>query len=274
MRPFHPRGRESGQVAVEAALIMPLMVFMVLCIIQLGMLHHARLMTEYAAYRAVRAGIVNSGSCNIMQDSALISLLPTLGSVGPVPGRSDTLGRALVLHRTFKELNLNENKYLGSELPVIRLQVLNPKKSQIPTLFNTYGVYSSHNNQTHRAEIDFDDQRDARVIEANLLTVRITYFYEMRVPVVNKFMHAWYLGLEFIGDLRGPQFDNKEVLGMSETTYLRLRGAAKGGDYARMALLASRTPVPMFVVPMVATYSMRMQSNLMRNQVEGCAVDA
>ena len=46
---------ESGQVAVEAALIMPLMVFMALGIIQLTMIQHAKLMTEYAAYQAARA---------------------------------------------------------------------------------------------------------------------------------------------------------------------------------------------------------------------------
>lgn len=268
----HPPARESGQAAVEAALVMPMMVFIVLCTIQLGMMHHARLMSEYAAYRAVRAGIVNSGSCEIMKDSALISLLPTLGPIGPLPGRSDTLGRALALHRTFKALNLNDNKYMGSGLKVLKVEVLNPKKSQLTNLFNTYAVYSAHNNQVHRAEIDFDDQRDNKVIEANLLSVRITYFYQMRVPIVNKFMHGWFLGLEYLKHLRGVQFETQDVLGVSETMYLRGRGAMKGGDYARMAALATR-PLPMYVVPMVTTYSMRMQSNLMKNQVEGCAVD-
>src|SRR6185503_16858406 len=72
-------GRESGQAAVEAALIMPLMVFMALGIIQLTMIQHAKLMTEYAAYQAARAGIVWNGNNERMHDAAIMALLPTMG---------------------------------------------------------------------------------------------------------------------------------------------------------------------------------------------------
>src|SRR5918998_1727054 len=77
-------GRESGQVAVEAALIMPLMVFMALGLIQLTMIQHAKLMTEYAAYQAARAGIVWNGNNERMHDAAIIALLPTIGDTSDV----------------------------------------------------------------------------------------------------------------------------------------------------------------------------------------------
>src|SRR4029079_16997593 len=63
---------------------MPLMVFMCLGIVQLTMLQHAKLMTEYAAYQAARAGIVWNGNNERMHDAALAALLPTVG-------RTDTL---------------------------------------------------------------------------------------------------------------------------------------------------------------------------------------
>ncbi len=257
---------------------MPMMVFLVLGILQLGMMHHARLMSEYAAYRAVRSGIVNSGSCERMEESAIIALLPTLGPVGvgslSLPGRTDTLPSAMTVLGAFKRLDWNDKKLTGTPLKVIQVDVLNPKKSQLDSLFNTYPVIGVTTGQTHREEIDFDDIRDARVIEANLLTVRVTYYYEMRVPIVNKFMHAWYIGLQYLKDLRGVQFDNQKAFGaIDETTYLEGQGALAGGIYQHMAFLANRPLAPVYVVPMVATYSMRMQSNLMKKHVQPCAVD-
>ncbi|XXF80586.1 pilus assembly protein [Myxococcaceae bacterium GXIMD 01537] len=268
----HPPARESGQAAVEAALVVPMMVFLVLGIIQLGMMHHARMMTEYAAYRAVRSGIVNGGSCEYMRDSAIIGLLPTLGPMPGIPGRTDTLVNALKVYQGFKLANMNDLRYLPSGLKVVKLEVLNPRKSQLGSLFNTYGVYGATSGQTHTEEIDYDDVRDATVIAGNLLTVRVTYNYEMRVPYANKFIHGWWIGLQYLGDLRGVQFDNQKAFGaISESTYLEGRGAARGGDFARMALLATTRGV--YVLPMIATYSMRMQSNLMKNQISACAIN-
>ena len=51
---------EDGQALVEGALVLPAMTFLVIGIIQLVMIQHARVMTEYAAYQAVRAGIVHN----------------------------------------------------------------------------------------------------------------------------------------------------------------------------------------------------------------------
>ncbi len=251
---------------------MPMMVIVMLGIMQLGMLHHARLMTEYAAYRAVRAGIVNSGSCELMEDSALIALLPTLGPVPGVVGRTDTIPTALLMRAVYKK-TLNKAKYTPTSLKVVDVKVLNPKKSEISGLFNTYGVWSETSGRQYTEEIDFDDIRDARVVAANLLTIRVTYYYDMRVPLANKFIHGWYMGLEYLGDLRGVQFDNQKAFGgLDESKYLELQGGLRGGDFAEMALLANRPLKPMYVVPLVATYSMRMQSNLMQNQVTGCAL--
>jgi len=271
MRHSHPPPRESGQAAVEAALIVPMMVFMVLGIIQLSMMHHARLMTEYAAYRAARAGIVNHGHCTMMRNSAFVALLPTLGPPQTVnlvgaKGRTDTLLNALLLYKSYTMPGATANQSYMPGLPITKVEVLNPKKSQLTQLFNTYGSHLD------RKEIDFDDIRDDRVVEGNLLSVRVTYFYNMRIPFANKLIHGWYLGLEHLGDLKGVQFENQKAYGVvNETTYLRGRGAARGGDFARMATLA--TARGLYVVPLVATYSMRMQSNLMKKHVEPCAID-
>ncbi|RMG18026.1 MAG: pilus assembly protein, partial [Deltaproteobacteria bacterium] len=70
---------ERGQVIVEQAIILPVMVFLILGIVQLAMIQHARICTEYAAFNAARAGIVYNGDPDMMERAAFLSLMPTYG---------------------------------------------------------------------------------------------------------------------------------------------------------------------------------------------------
>jgi hypothetical protein len=178
-------------------------------------------MTEYAAYRAARAGIVNHGDCDIMKKAAFIAVLPTLGpppSGGP--GRVDTLNRAMDLYWTYT-IDPRNQVYTPTALPRVRLEIVNPRKSQLASLFNNYG---SHLN---RQEIDYDDIRDATVIEGNLLSVRITYFYNMRIPFANWLMHSFFMGREYLGDLQGVQF---EVQKAGRPVRHPVPGGSRGGQ--------------------------------------------
>src|SRR5512140_351586 len=67
---------ESGQAAVESAIILPLFVFLLLGILQLGLMHQARLMTKYAAYKAVRIGSIHNAKKSEMEKEALAVMLP------------------------------------------------------------------------------------------------------------------------------------------------------------------------------------------------------
>jgi hypothetical protein len=71
------RRDDSGQAVVESAIVIPLMTFLILGIVQLAMIQHARIMNEYAAFNAARAGIVWNADRFIMENAAIISLMPT-----------------------------------------------------------------------------------------------------------------------------------------------------------------------------------------------------
>ncbi|MCE9673058.1 pilus assembly protein [Myxococcus stipitatus] len=266
--------RQAGQAAVETAIIVPMMVFIVLGIIQLGMVHHARLMTEYAVYRAVRSGIVNHGDCTLMERSALAGLLPTLAPLSGSDGmgsRIDKLDQAMRFHSryTTRLLTTRNNFYSAGPLPLLRVEVVNPRRSDLDELFGTYGAHMEER------EIDYDDTRDERVVEANLLSVRLTYFYELRIPFANWQLHSFYMGREYLDQLKGYPFANQRVQGGSATQYLLDRGAERDQDHARIARVARGSPGK-YVIPLVATWSMRMQSNLLNNDQHGpgrCAVD-
>ena len=69
-----PGRRQSGQALVETAIIMPIVIFLVLGALQLVLIQHARIMTEYAAYNAARAGVVCEATVDAL-DQALRSTL-------------------------------------------------------------------------------------------------------------------------------------------------------------------------------------------------------
>jgi hypothetical protein len=64
--------------------VTPLMVFLILGVIQLAMIQHAKIMSEYAAFNAARAGVVWNADPFIMENAAIISLLPVQTNlIGP-----------------------------------------------------------------------------------------------------------------------------------------------------------------------------------------------
>ena len=74
----------SGQAAVETALTMPLMLFLVLGTIQLFMLLQAKVLAQYAIYQAARMGSVSNGRCDIMLHAAIFSFSPAIRALmGP-----------------------------------------------------------------------------------------------------------------------------------------------------------------------------------------------
>jgi hypothetical protein len=90
------RSTDSGQALIESALSMPLMLFCVLGTLQLFLLLHARLIAEYAVYRAVRAGSLTNGDCEAMKAAAILSVLPAIERTdGP-----DALEKAFTKHHT------------------------------------------------------------------------------------------------------------------------------------------------------------------------------
>jgi hypothetical protein len=76
---------ESGQAAVETALTLPMIVFLILGTLQLFMLLQAKVMAQYAVFQANRVGSTMNGRCDAMTHAALLSLTP---SIRPFMGRS------------------------------------------------------------------------------------------------------------------------------------------------------------------------------------------
>jgi hypothetical protein len=72
--------RQSGQAAVEAALTLPLVVFLIMGNLQLFLLLQAKLLAQYALFQAARVGSTTNGRCDAMVHAALLSFTPAVRS--------------------------------------------------------------------------------------------------------------------------------------------------------------------------------------------------
>src|SRR5438105_632967 len=113
-------GGEGGQAVVEATFALPLTVVLILCTIQITQLQRARLLLEYAAFNAARAGAVQNGNdgkdgtAGPMHDAAALSLASTQGPTDGVEA----------LARTWAAFRLREAALRALGLPLFQVLVL------------------------------------------------------------------------------------------------------------------------------------------------------
>lgn len=260
--------RARGQVVVETAIIMPVFVFLILGLLQLGLMHHARVMTKYAAYKAVRAGSVNRGEKDAMTKAALAVLVPVIGrdSAAGAPNKTDSVGA----------YNTGWNNLKGNDqggVPFVEVAICNPKRSQIQQNANFDDPRESMAQNQGAAEPPDPNDPDPgggglgiptpgvggsapqmgwQGFNASKLQIQITLFYRMYIPFANWMVWRLAVGEEtgspkkqrWLGWKKDPNNPN------ADTLKNRLMGLANQKKY---------------IMPIRASYSMRMQSNFSRN---------
>jgi hypothetical protein len=299
---------QSGHALLESVLIMPLMIFFVLGLVQLTAIQHAKVLTEYAAFNAARAGIVWNGNHQRMQDAAAWSLLPTAGRTDSWSAAAESWARFQIKDRVFRELPWNTpvpGTLNGSPLRgLIRVDTLNP--SGLLEYDNIWNLRGGRNWQ----ELDFDgpstypespllarffprfyERRLAepdqdRYRNASTLTIRVRYWYELKIPFANWLVFlCWYAanaGVPLRGGVERPTLGSTGMLNREadvEALAPLGQGISHPSGYhtvyrsemtALWLLATGRLMLPdgerrhRFFLPLNATYSMRMQSNFHR----------
>jgi hypothetical protein len=188
----------SGQALVETAIVLPTMILVGLGAFQLMFIQHARVLTEYAAYNACRAGIVHNGDPDVMTNAALISVLPVYGPTNDVPSLLLTYAKTkflsvvsggldqmvngisdLLRDITGLPVNLSE---LVVDVSLINVLVLNPA----PISF----IDASG---SQKEEIDFDDVLDPFHAEKNVLVIETRILVPLKIPIINKVIYNLWL---------------------------------------------------------------------------------
>lgn len=218
------------------------MVFLTLGLVQLTALEHAKLMTEYAAYQAARAGIVWNGSSERMHDAARVALLPTLGRTDSLPAFARTWAGALAddaaLARLPWRAGEEASSFHGTSLlGRVRVDTLNP------AAFGALeGVWQLRGGAGWK-ELDFDgpaglpelpdlerhvaagsapgspDDSERLYRKATVLSIRVRAWYELRIPFASWIVFvAWFAAnadVALHGAIDRPALARQNALGRS-----------------------------------------------------------
>lgn len=252
--------RQSGQAVVETAIVMPLFTFILLGILQIMLMHQARLMTRYAAYKAARAGSIGSGNHKRMTNAALSVLIPLIskgangadhatGSVFHVSSGTD-VGTA------YEQLRNNSNSD-ASGIPYVEVMICSPNKKLL---------------QNAGDDLDFDGKdtitdQNWEGFDKTRLAIQVTFNYRMVIPFANMLIWHMAYGSENMDMYRAYR------LGLEPRQLSQLANTEKGK-------YSVGHDQGVYIFPIRANWAMRMQSNLFPNaggdyelpQENGCIV--
>lgn len=257
----------SGQAMVETAIVLPLFVFMVLGTIQLTLIIQARSLTKYAAYRAARAGAMNSMDPAKMRKEAFLALTPVItGCLGCQQGRPTSASRLMMALG-----GETINRYLF--LPVVEIRICGPLKSWLSQSVDINGARGGE-------EIDFDDPRNtfdqptARELmsargfsgggtlqnfERTRLRVQVEYNHKLIIPFANWIFYNIWRGNRLPAVLRMGE-SGKD--GSNSFLSLIISALLGNPDYYEM-----ERKIGNFLFPLTGNYAFRMQSNFNRDSL-------
>jgi hypothetical protein len=221
---------ESGQAAVETALTLPLFLFVMLGILQMAIAYQARICTEYAAYKAARAGSVYRADCTKMEKAALMALIPSVSRTG---GSTDLRGNYIKAAQLLMAKNEPPNNPAGVGTPLV----------MVDWQISNYG-------QAFDRQLEPGEQ-------PTKLHVRLAYFYDYRIPfagwIISRFWLATQVGQNWVGD---PILPTRRNLSIAKTGNV---------DAALVSVAQNAIANGYYTAPIVATWSMRMMSEPLPN---------
>lgn len=221
---------QSGQAAVESAITLPLVIFMLLGTLQLFMVLQARLLAQYSAYKAVRAGSLTHGSCESMTHAAIAALLPSITRTDS----PERLGEAFLSRRN--------NRYAPAleahDGPILELV----RESPDPATIRPPAIEDNA----------FDLPGELRV-----LTIRMLYWYRLKIPFADWVIGRAVLAYWGLRDYRAvnPLMPTQRDAGWRAEAVLTTEAWPGGAVPSRMLGWADQGQ---YLLPIRVTSSMRM----------------
>lgn len=175
------QGGEGGQSATEFLVVFPMLIFLVLGVVQWGLLYQARAVLNHASLLAARAGAVHNGSKSEMKKALAAGLTPLFASEASMAGFAAARAKA------FTEISvanlasidvLNPTTQAFTDFGQVRLDGLGGGDREIP------------NDTLNFRNPNAGASSGISVQDANILHVRVSYCYRLIVPVVGRMIHA------------------------------------------------------------------------------------
>lgn len=256
--------QEAGQAGVEAALTLPLLVFLALGTLQLFLMMQARFLAEYGVFRAVRAGSLNHGDCRAMTHAAVLSVLPALERTND-PASVEAAFKKHA-NNTYDDVRLVPGPNGGAR-----------HRGQIVELWRD--VYFGRTQEVFLSPASLpgpEDQAFDQPDHLMRLETRMIFWYRMKIPFAD-----WVLGRMFLAHYRLQAYDFSNPLAVVEgkagwpegSSRLTFIGEPWPGGPLDQSLL-SFAQAGHYLFPIRVTWSMRMMTPLKKKFFDawGCAL--
>lgn len=203
---------QAGQSMVEVLIILPVMLLLIFATIQFALVYHAKITLNYAAFEAVRAGTLNCSQTSPDNDEQCTSDVSQFDAVregfarGLAPlysyfesnpeNRGGMHNPASNQVEAYQQGRARVFAEFDAPLDLIRIERLSPNKQAFLD-FAVDGVIPN-DNLMYRSAISGGSSQIA-IQDANLLHLRITYWYPLYVPFINKLIFNTFICGKGIG---------------------------------------------------------------------------
>jgi hypothetical protein len=196
----------SGQGMVEMLVVLPVMLTLILATIQLALIYHAKITLNYAVYEAVRAGTLNCdkqyqqgyngalssvGQYAAVQEGLARGLAPLYSYFEPDSSKySDMLNPAKSQVEAFQQGRAQVYADMNSSYDLVRIERLSPSEKS----FTDFAIDAviPNDNLMYRSSSSGRESKTS-IQNANILHIRVTYWYPLYVPIVNKLMFNTFI---------------------------------------------------------------------------------
>lgn len=190
--------RCRGQAMVEFIYVMPVLLLLILGALQFGLVYHAQISLNYAAFETARAGSVNNARMWAME----LAFARALAPLYTTPYTSDTCDGpvdvdAIVAHAG--DADLADVKCARQKIKDMlaaqqaRILLVNPSQESFlgDHAAVVDGVTLIPNDNLMYRSAAIDGTSNQSIQDANLIKVHVSLCYELVVPLVNRIVNAF-----------------------------------------------------------------------------------
>ncbi len=182
--PCHLRCQQ-GQSMAECMVVLPVALLLIFGAIQFALIYHAKITLNYAAFEAARAGSLNNAEYTSVKEGFARGLAPLYSYYEPdaKKRRNRKDNHATNQVAAFQLARSKIFAEFKDKTKLIRIERLSPDKPD----FSDYAVDDEipNDNLMYRASV-LGKHSGSSIQDANLLHLRITYWYPLYVPLVNR----------------------------------------------------------------------------------------
>jgi RHS repeat-associated protein len=218
--------RQQGAAIVEAVIALPILLAVILCAIQFGLVYEAKATLNHASLQAARAGAVANARPDEIRRGLARGLAPLYSPESSLQGVATTVAR------------IN-----AGLLTDARIRILNPTREAFTDFGEEVaGVREIPNDRLHTRSTAIGPASALNIQDANILKVEVTYGYELKVPLVNWFISRVLLSVHRGGGTMHAferQLLRRMLLPVIATATVRMQSPARMSD-----LVVSRKDLP------------------------------